>query len=60
MTKSTIIIISIVWLLCTSYYTLSRAYDYPYATAAMVGAWIASALLLICIVIYARKHASKK
>ena len=56
MNKSVIITISALWVICTLYYTLTRAYGYPYTEAAMIGSWIASALLLICLVIYARKH----
>jgi len=56
MNKSVIIIICMVWLLCTLYFILARSYDFPYKSYAMVGSWIASALLLICIIIYVRKH----
>ena len=56
MNKSVIIIISALWVLSTLYYTLARAYGYPYVGAAMVGAWVASFLLLLCIILYVRKH----
>lgn len=56
MNKSVIIIISALWAVCTLYYTLTRAYGFPHTDAARIGSWVASALLLICLVIYARKH----
>ena len=59
MNKITIIIVIALWLLCAVYLTLARSYDLPYAKAAMVGSWIASALLLVCIIIFIRKHKSK-
>lgn len=59
MNKSIIIIVVAVWLLCAIYMTLARSYGFPYASYAMVGSWIASALLLVCILIYIRKHRSK-
>jgi hypothetical protein len=59
MNKSIIIILGIVWLLCTIYHTLAKTYDYPFANAAMTGSWIASALLLVCIIIFVKKHRQK-
>ncbi len=56
MTKSTIIIIIALWLLCTLYYSLARVYHFPHAHAAQIGTWVASGLLLVCIIIYIRKH----
>jgi hypothetical protein len=59
MNKSVIIIISAVWLFSTAYFTLARTYSLPYVGAAMVGSWVASALLLILVVIYIRRHSRK-
>ena len=59
MSKSTIILVIAIWLLCAIYLTLARNYNLPYANFAMIGSWIASLLLLVCIVIYIRKHKSK-
>ena len=59
MNKSIIIIVIAVWLLCAIYLTIARSYNFPYANAAMIGSWVASALLLVCILIYIRKHRSK-
>ena len=56
MTKSTIIIIVAIWLLCTIYFSVATVFHYPYAHAAKVGTWVASGLLLICIVLYINKH----
>ena len=56
MNKSVIILLSVVWAMCALYLTLARIYDYPYVNAAKAGSWIASALLLVCIIIYIRKH----
>ncbi|MCD6011740.1 MAG: hypothetical protein K0Q79_1602 [Flavipsychrobacter sp.] len=56
MNKSVIILISIIWLLCSIYYTLAKINDLPYAQYAMAGTWVASFLLLGCIIIYIRKH----
>jgi len=59
MNKSAIIIISIGWLLCTMYLTLAKLYDYPYGAYAMIGSWIMSILLLICVIIFIKKHKRK-
>ena len=59
MSKSTIIIVIAVWLLCAIYLTLARSYNFPYTNFAMIGSWVASLLLLVCIVIYIRKHKRK-
>ena len=62
MNKSIIIIISAVWLICTMYFTLAQFYPdfYPHGDYAKVGSWLASFLLLICIIIYVKKHMDKK
>ena len=59
MNKSVIIILTVLWLLCTLYFTLARTYGYPYMQAAVVGSWVSSGLLLVCILIYMRKHKQK-
>jgi hypothetical protein len=59
MNKSVIIIVSAVWILCAMYVTLGRVYSFPYLQYAMIGSWIASLLLLVCIVIFIKKHKSK-
>lgn len=57
MNKSIIIIISLCWLLCSIYYTMSKVSGgYAHEGYAMVGTWLASALLLVCIIIYVKKH----
>ena len=56
MNKSVIILISIIWLLCSVYYTLARINGLPYEQFAMAGTWVASLLLLVCIVVYIKKH----
>jgi hypothetical protein len=60
MNKSVIITISIVWICCTMYFTLAGVYNFPYPVYAMAGSWIASALLLICIIMFIRKHKAGK
>jgi len=60
MNKSVIIVISIVWLMCTTYFTLGRYFDYPYKDYAMAGSWLASLLLLISIIIFIKKHRDNK
>lgn len=61
MNKSVVILISVIWLLCTLYYTMARMNEgYHYEQYAMIGAWTASALLLISIIIYIRKHRNSK
>ncbi len=61
MNKSVIILISVIWLLCTLYYTMAKVNEgYQYELYAMIGAWTASALLLISIIIYIRKHRNSK
>jgi len=59
MNKSVIITISIVWICCTMYFTIANVYNLPNPSYAMAGSWVASALLLICIVIFIRKHYAK-
>ncbi len=59
MNKSMIILLIAVWGVCTLYFTLARMYDYPYGAYAMAGSWIASVLLLICIIIFIREHKRK-
>jgi len=59
MSKSVIIIVIAVWLLCAMYVTLGRIYSFPYLQSAMVGSWIASLLLLVCIIIFIKKHKGK-
>ncbi len=56
MNKSVIIIIVAIWVLCAGYLGLGRVYHFPHLHAAMWGSWVASGLLLICIVMYVRKH----
>lgn len=56
MYKSAVIISGLLWVLCTMYLGLARLYDFPYKTYAMAGCWIASALLLVCIIIFIKKH----
>jgi len=60
MTKSAIILLSLLWLLCTMYLTVARMYDYPYQTAAMIGSWSASILLLVSIIVFIKKHRNNK
>jgi len=59
MSKSMIIIIVVLWVLCTLYYTLARAYGYPYAQPAMAGSWIMSGVLLVCVILFIRRHSRK-
>jgi hypothetical protein len=59
MNKITIIIVVALWIFCVVYLKLAWSYDFPYANYAMAGSWIASVLLLICIIIYIKKHKSK-
>lgn len=56
MNKSVIILISVLWLLCSIYFTLAKVNDLPYMQYAMAGTWIASFLLLVCIIVYIKKH----
>jgi len=42
------------------YFGLANVYELPYRGAAMTGSWIASGLLLICILLYIRKHRAGK
>jgi hypothetical protein len=56
MNKSVIVTIIIAWLLLAFYVTLTRLYHYPYGEFAMVGSWIMSVLLLVCVILYIRKH----
>lgn len=60
MNKSVIILISAVWLICITYMTLGKIYEYPYRPYAMIGSWCASVLLLLCIIIYVRKHRAQR
>jgi hypothetical protein len=59
MYKSIIIILGIVWLICTAWLSLTRMYGYPYQVAATIGSWTASFLLLVSIIIYIKKHRGK-
>ena len=59
MNKSTIIIVIAIWILCAMYVTLGRIYSFPYLQYALIGSWVASGLLLVCIVIFIKKHKSK-
>ena len=59
MNKSVIIIVIAIWMLCTLYLTFGRIYNFPYWRYAMGGTWVASLLLLVCIVIFIKKYKSK-
>ena len=56
LTRSSVIIIVIVWLLCAIYGGIAKAYGYPYANVALIVAWVMSLLLLITIGIYIKRH----
>jgi hypothetical protein len=60
MTKSSIILLTVLWLICTAYLGVARLNGYPYQTAAIIGSWGASALLLIAIIVFIRKHRDRK
>jgi hypothetical protein len=59
MTKSMIILLGVIWLICTLYLGFARMYDYPYK-AAMAVSWASSAALLVCIILFIRKHRRNK
>ncbi len=59
MNKSIVIIITAVWLLCSLFMGMTDAGS-PYHVYAMAGSWSASFLLLVCIIIYIKKHTDKK
>jgi len=56
MNKSIIIIVSVVWVLCSIYIVLAKSYSMPHGEYAMVGSWVAALLLLLCIIVYIKKH----
>jgi hypothetical protein len=56
MNKSVVIILAIVWLIGTAYFSLARINGYPYGMLGLGIALFASALLLASIVIYIKKH----
>lgn len=64
MTKSAIIILGAIWLICTLYLGFatmgSVPADYPYTGYARAGSWGASVLLLMCIVVFIKQHKDKK
>ena len=60
MSKSVIIIVIAVWLINAVYLTVARNYNLPYAHASMVLSWVASALLLVCILAYINKQKRSK
>ena len=64
MTKSAIIILGVLWLICTMYVYFAGVSavpaDYPYAGYARAGSWGASALLLVTIIIFIKQHQDKK
>jgi uncharacterized sodium:solute symporter family permease YidK len=56
MNKSIVILISILWVICTIYIALAQFYGYPYRIFVVVGEWVCSVLLLVCVIMYIRKH----
>jgi len=56
LSRSTIILIVSLWVLCSAYGGVAKVYGYPYANVALIAAWVMSLLLLIVIGIYIKKH----
>jgi hypothetical protein len=56
MNKSVVIVLAIVWLIGTAYFSFARVYGYPYSMFGLGIALFASALLLASIIIYFKKH----
>ena len=56
MYKSGVIILGIVWMICTTYFSMTRLYGYPYGGAALAGSCLATLLLLASIIVYIKKH----
>jgi hypothetical protein len=56
MNKSTVIIITLLWVLCFMWIALAKSNELPYVQAAVAGCWITSALLLACVIMFIRRN----